>query len=117
MHIYLPGTNQLDATDMIVLLIVNVIFAVIGMTILFAADTFIFINFTTIPMFSTIVQRQIDDFKNDLQDKKNTGDVKQIKKQLIEIIQMQSKYNEYKYYIIELDILDDYRLSFILSET
>lgn len=99
MHIYLPGANQLDTTDMIVLLIINVIFAIIGMTILFASDTFIFINFTTIPMFSTIVQRQIDDFKKELMKvKRNTGDVKLIKKQLIEIIQMQLKYNEYKYY-------------------
>lgn len=94
MNLYLPGVNELDTIDMIVLSLTNFMLAMFGVTILFASEIFIYINFSTIPMFSMIIQRSIDDFQNELRAKRKPRDLKLIKKQLIEIIEMQLKYNE-----------------------
>lgn len=94
MHIYLPGANESNMMDMSVLCLLNFISVIFGMIAITASDTFVCINFATIPMYSAINQRQIKDFKNQLKNKKIAGDSKGIKKQLIGIMQMQLKYNK-----------------------
>lgn len=91
--IYLPDANQFDVIDMAVLLLTNIIFVATNATILAAADTFACINFLAVPMLSTIVQRQIMDFRNDLTDKKTPNNPKCVKAEIITIIKMQMDYN------------------------
>jgi hypothetical protein len=79
---------------MSVLLLINIMLSIYGLAVMFPSDIFIYINFSTIPMFSTIIQLQIDDFKNTLKDKKQINYSELIKRQLVEIIEMQLKYNE-----------------------
>jgi hypothetical protein len=92
--IYLPGANEHDNIDMSVLLLINITGQYLSYAIICATDSFILINFSTIPMFSTIIQREINDFNNKLKDKKTVNDLKLIKQQMIEIMKMQLKYNE-----------------------
>lgn len=92
--IYLPAANQYDNIDMSVLLLVNLVAQCLGFAIFAATDPFILINFSTITMFSTIIQRDISDFNNKLKDKKTVNDFKLIKQQMIEIMKLQLKYNE-----------------------
>lgn len=92
--IYLPGVDELNILDMTALLFINFVFAIFGMTILLATDTFILINFTTIPMLSAIIQRQINECASDLNNKRKLKNSKEIKRQLVEIISMQLKYDE-----------------------
>lgn len=92
--IYLPGVNECDTIDMTALLLVNVMLVTLGIVIYLASETFIYINFVAIPMLSAIVQRQINDFKHELEGKKKAVDFKRTKKQLIEIIEMQLEYNK-----------------------
>lgn len=92
-NIYLPGVNESDAIDMSVLLVVNVVAHYMVLLIICGTDPFIYIIFATIPMYSTIVQRQINDLKTELDDKQKASDIKLLKQQLIEIIEMQVNYN------------------------
>lgn len=95
LHVYLPGVNEFDAIDMSVLLLINVVYSIHNQTIHFASDPFIGINFTTVPMFSTIIQREINELMLRLKDRKARSDFKPNKEQLIDIIEMQIKFNEY----------------------
>lgn len=92
-HIYLPDVNEFSVPDMTVLLLINIVLSAFETLVVIAWDTFIFINITSIPLFSTITQRQVNDLEDELRDRKKAGDLKRIKKQLIEIIEMQKKYN------------------------
>lgn len=92
-HIYFPGANELHKIDMSVLLLFNVIFDMFAIAVVTASDAFIGINVSTVPMVSTIVQRQIGDLRNVLNPKQNINS-ELIKQQLIEIITMQLNYNE-----------------------
>lgn len=92
--IHLPGVNESDTIQMIALLLINVMAIALVLIIFYASETFTYIIFLTIPMLSTIIQRQINDFKNELKCKKKAGNFPLIKKQLIEIIEIQLEYNE-----------------------
>lgn len=94
MNIYLPDIDEFDTIDMSLLFVINVAFVTYTIIIPIASDIFIYINFSTVPLFSTIIQRQINDFKNELRDKKTANNLKLIQKQLIEIIKAQKTYNE-----------------------
>lgn len=94
LHIYLPGVNEFDTIDMIALLLTNLILAMLGIMVLFASDTFIAINFSTIPMFSTIIRRDIDELENKLKAKKQNNSPELVKEQLVAIIKLHMKYNE-----------------------
>lgn len=95
LSVYLPDVNPFDTIDMRVLLLVNVMFMVINMLVVMAIETFFDITLLTIPMCSTIIQRQINDFENDLKDKKALKNVALVKGRFVEIIMMQLNYNEY----------------------
>jgi hypothetical protein len=90
--IYFPGVDTLNKIHMIVLFIFNIAYQYIFLAIVCVAESFIYMNFSTIPMFSTIIQRQIGDLSNNLKDKNNSKNLKLIKQQMIEVIEMQLKY-------------------------
>lgn len=89
-YIYFPGVDESNAIHMRLLMLFNVSVSIIETSQISPSDTFIAINFSTIPLLSKIVRRKI----SELNDNKNGGDSMRIKKQQIEIILMQEKYNE-----------------------
>lgn len=91
--IYLPDVNEADTIDMSVLFLINFVYFTFVANIFLATDAFICIIFLTIPMFSTIIQRQINDTTIYLKDKKKANDSMLIKKQLIDIITTQLEFN------------------------
>lgn len=94
MHFYLPGFNESDRVQMSILLLINVILGYYGATLVAAADLFTGINVASVPMFSTIIQREINDYKTELQENKKNRNLMAIKRRLVEIMEMHMKYNE-----------------------
>lgn len=89
----LPDINELDVIDLSVLLLINITLINVGVIILSAYDPFVYLIFSTIPMYSTIIQREINDLTDELKVEKTDNNSLQIKKQLIKIINMQLEYN------------------------
>lgn len=94
MHIYLPGFNQVDRLQMSILLLINFTFSAYCLVAIISVDVFTGIHFATIPMFSTIIQRQINDYKTELEEMKKSKNLTLMKRKLVEIMEMQLKYNE-----------------------
>lgn len=92
--IYFPGVDKCNTIHMSALMLFNVSAGIIGVFQLIPSDTFIAINVSTIPLLSKIVRRQISELQCELNDNKKGGNPVRIKKQLIEIILMQERYNE-----------------------
>lgn len=95
-NIYLPGFDKTDARDMSVLMLINIAISLFEILIISSSDTFVAINFSSIPLFSSIIQQQINEFKFESKDKGKQSGINSIsiKEQLIKIILMQIKYNE-----------------------
>lgn len=92
--IVVVGVDESDVIDMSVLLLINIVYAASASNVEIATDTFIYISFSTNSMFSTIVQRQINDFGNELKENRKTADLRLMKKSLVEIIELQKNFYE-----------------------
>lgn len=92
--IYFPGIHDYS-TEMIVLsFIFNQIMVVFCLLLLPPADMFFFILFANTPMVPLVIKGHLDELTKMLELKQNLANELDIKRRIVQYIEMQRRYNE-----------------------
>jgi hypothetical protein len=92
--IYFPGIREYSTEIMVLSVVFNHMMVATALLILPPPDMFFFILFANMPMVPMIINGHLDELSKLLEQKRNAVNAMEIKRRIVQLIQMQRRYNE-----------------------